>query len=69
MSEEKISSPSFLADVAVPVPIAGTNVLTYRVSETFSGQLVPGVRVIVSVGRRKITGIFIRRSESKYVAM
>lgn len=63
MLGEKISSPPFLIDVAVPVPIAGTNVLTYRVSGAFSSRLVPGVRVIVPVGRRNLTGIFIRRSE------
>lgn len=64
MFGEKISSHFLLADVAVPVPIPGTNALSYRVPEDFSLRLVPGVRVIVSVGKRKITGIFVRWSES-----
>lgn len=66
MFGEKNSSRFLLADVAVPVPISGTSVLSYRVSEHFSLRLVPGVRVVVSVGKRKITGIFIRWSEAAF---
>jgi primosomal protein N' (replication factor Y) len=65
MLGKKISSSLFLADVAVPVPIVGTNVLTYRATEAFSSRLNPGVRVIVPVGKRKITGIFVRWSDSE----
>jgi primosomal protein N' (replication factor Y) len=65
MFEENISSSSFLADVAVPVPIAGTSMLSYRAPSGFSSLLHPGVRVIVPIGRRKLTGIFIRRHESE----
>jgi primosomal protein N' (replication factor Y) len=63
MFVEKISSQFLLADVAVPMPIAGTGVLSYRLPESFSLRLTPGVRVLVPVGRRKITGIFIRWNE------
>jgi primosomal protein N' (replication factor Y) len=63
MFGEKISSPSSFVDVAIPVPIAGTSVLSYRAAAKFSLRLVPGVRVVVPVGKRKITGIFIRWSD------
>ncbi|MBI3248140.1 MAG: primosomal protein N' [Deltaproteobacteria bacterium] len=63
MFVEKISSPPFFADVAVPLPISGTSVLSYRAREETSAVLTPGVRVVVPVGKRKITGIFIRWSQ------
>src|SRR5262249_13056393 len=63
MLGEKISSFPFLADVAVPLPMSGTSVLTYRVSAAFSSQLTLGVRVVVPVVKRKLIGIFIRWSE------
>jgi primosomal protein N' (replication factor Y) len=65
MLGEKKSSHPFLADVAVPVPIVGTNVLSYQVSTAFSARLIPGVRVVVPVGQRKITGIFVRWRDSE----
>ncbi len=63
MLGKKNSSSLFLADVAVPIPITGTEVLTYRVTEALLSRLVPGVRVVVSVGKRKIIGIFVRWSD------
>lgn len=69
MFVEKNSSPPFFADVAVPLPISGTSVLSYRVREEFSAVLTPGVRVVVPVGRRKITGIFIRWSQPQSLAV
>jgi primosomal protein N' (replication factor Y) len=64
MFGEKKFPSSFLADVAVPIPIAGSSILSYRVQEAFSSVLTPGMRVIVPVGNRKITGIFVRWSDS-----
>lgn len=63
MLEEKISSLPLLVDVAVPVPIAGKHLLSYWSPEALTNRLIPGVRVLVPVGRRKITGIFVRRSD------
>lgn len=63
MFGEKNSAHFLLAEVAVPVPIVGTSALSYRASEGFSLRLTPGVRVVVSVGKRKLTGIFIRWGE------
>jgi len=60
MFEEKNFSSSPLVDVAVPVPIIGKSVLSYRSPEKLVSRLIPGVRVVVPVGRRKITGIFLR---------
>ncbi len=69
MFSEKISSTPLFADVAVPLPISGTSVLVYRIQKEFPPTLTPGVRVTVPVGRRKITGIFIRwRSPEDSVA-
>ena len=42
-------------DVAVPVPLPGA--LTYGVPGSWTGPLVPGVRVRVPVGRRKLVGV------------
>jgi primosomal protein N' (replication factor Y) len=67
MFGENISPLSFLADVAVPMPIAGDGILSYRAQENFSSLLRPGMRVVVPVGKRKITGIFIRRNDAVHL--
>src|SRR5437762_1908752 len=57
MFEAEISSfPSF-ATVAVPIPIGPQGVLTYRIPEALRSRLLPGMRVLVPIGRRKTTGI------------
>ena len=57
MFEAEISSfPSF-ATVAVAVPIGPQGVLTYRIPEALRSRLLPGMRVLVPIGRRKTTGI------------
>lgn len=55
-SKEKFPSSSF-ASVAVTIPAGPRGVLTYRVPEALQTRLRPGVPVLVSVGKRKITGI------------
>jgi primosomal protein N' (replication factor Y) len=54
--EEKFPPSSFAA-VAVTIPAGPQGVLTYRIPEALRTRLCPGMRVLVSVGRRKITGI------------
>ena len=44
-----------LCQVAVPVPLEGP--FTYKVPEALEPQVVPGVRVIVPFGARKLTGV------------
>src|SRR6266700_158440 len=57
MFEAEISSfPSF-ATVAVPIPIGPQGVLTYRIPEALRSRLLPGMRVLIPIGRRKTTGI------------
>jgi len=57
MFEAEISSfPSF-ATVAIAVPIGPQGVLTYRIPEALRSRLLPGMRVLVPIGRRKTTGI------------
>ena len=46
---------SKVCQVAVPVPLEGS--FTYRVPATLESQVVPGVRVIVPLGTRKLTGV------------
>src|SRR5215510_2716567 len=62
MLENKNFSSRFFVDVAVPVPAGPQGILTYRVPESFRERLLPGMRVLVPVGRRKITGVVIRNS-------
>jgi primosomal protein N' len=57
MLEAKMFSSLFCVDVAVPVPVTPQGVLTYRVPDSLQARLLPGMRVLVPVGRRKITGI------------
>ena len=46
---------SRVCQVAVPVPLEGS--FTYRVPASLESQVVPGVRVIVPLGARKLTGV------------
>jgi primosomal protein N' (replication factor Y) len=45
--------------VAVPLPINSTGTLIYHVPDALRFQLTSGMRVLVPVGRRKITGIVV----------
>ena len=63
MLEPKTSSSTF-ASVVVTVPVGLHGELTYRIPAAFQASLAPGMRVLVSVGRRKITGIVTRLSDS-----
>ena len=49
--------PSAFVSVIVPVPINPTGTLIYHVPEALRSRLAPGMRVLVPVGRRKVTGI------------
>ena len=55
--EEKNFYPLSFARVAVTVPASPQGFLTYRVPAGWQGRVVPGIRVLVPVGLRKITGI------------
>ena len=56
MLSEKTSSFTF-ASVVVTAPIGPHGELTYRIPEARQTSLKPGMRVLVPVGRRKMTGI------------
>ncbi|MGH7965668.1 MAG: replication restart helicase PriA, partial [Candidatus Binatia bacterium] len=64
MSHTKIFSPYPFATVAVTVPVGPQGVLTYRIPESLRSRLTPGMRVLVPVGKRKITGIITNLSPS-----
>lgn len=55
--EEKKNCPFSFARVAVTVPAGPEGLLTYRVPASWQGRVVPGMRVLVPVSSRKITGI------------
>ena len=63
MFESKTSSFTF-AFVVVTAPISHHEELTYAIPEAFQARLSPGIRVLVPVGRRKMTGIVTRVSTS-----
>lgn len=63
MLEPKTSSSTF-ASVVVTVPVGPDGELTYRIPAALQSSLALGMRVLVSVGRRKITGIVTRLSTS-----
>ncbi len=52
-----MASPLFgrLCQVAVPAPLEGP--FTYKIPDALEGRVTPGVRVIVSFGARKLTGL------------
>ena len=58
IEEKKIRSLSF-ARVAVTVPAGLQGFLTYQIPANWQGHLVSGMRVLVPIGSRKITGIVI----------
>lgn len=55
-NSENYPAPTF-ASVAVSVPVGPFGELTYRIPEVLCAFLCPGMRVLVPVGRRKMTGI------------
>lgn len=57
MLDEGIFSPPLFAVVAIPIPVNPQGTLTYRIPEPLRARLAPGMRVLVPVGRRKVTGI------------
>ncbi len=63
MLESKTSSFTF-AFVVVTAPISHHEELTYAIPEAFQARLAPGIRVLVPVGRRKMTGVVTRVSTS-----
>ena len=56
MLSEKTSSFTF-ASVVVTAPIGPHGELTYRIPEAHQTSLKPGMRVLVPIGTRKMTGI------------
>src|SRR5262245_5574831 len=62
MLESKIFPSQLFVDVAVPVPAGPQGVFTYTVPESLQERLLPGMRVLVPVGKRKITGVVTHRS-------
>ena len=66
MLAEKTSSFTF-ASVVVTAPIGPHGELTYRIPEAHQISLKPGMRVLVPVGRRKMTGIVSGMSTSQNV--
>ena len=50
-------------EVAVPLPLPGA--LTYSIPADLDGLIRPGQRVRVPVGRRTLTGLALRRVESR----
>ena len=68
MFGKKIFLPLLFVDVAVPVPMAGKSVLSYWVPRELQDRLVKGARVVVPVGSRKITGIFLGCSDKQNIA-
>ncbi len=67
MSEAKTSSFPF-ACVVVTAPIGCHQELTYAIPKVFQAGVLPGMRVLVPVGRRKMTGIVTRFSPSHDLA-
>ncbi len=57
---EKVESYVTVAPIP-PIPSVG--VLTYRVPEEAAAAVVPGVRAIVPLGRRRVTGLVIARAD------
>ncbi len=49
--------PERFVDVAVPLPVSGT--FTYSVPEPLHDAVLPGLRVLVPFGRRKVTGFVV----------
>src|SRR5690606_12093274 len=45
--------------VAVVLPLPVDQAFTYAVPEEFADQAVPGVRVLVPFGRKKLTGVIV----------
>ena len=68
MLGKKIFLPLLLIDVAVPVPIAGKSVLSYWLPKEWQSRIVQGARVMVPIGSRKITGIFLGYKKEKNVS-
>ena len=55
------ADPSRHVQVAVPVPLR--RLFTYRVSNELSAELVPGARVAVPFGKRKVAGFVIAEAD------
>ena len=58
------TSPFTFAFVVVTAPISHHEELTYAIPEAFQARLAPGIRVLVPLGRRKMTGVVTRVSTS-----
>ena len=62
MFNAQCSTNSRFVSVALPLPIGRRNELIYRVPDTLLPRVQAGVRVVVPVSNRKITGIIVGRS-------
>jgi len=57
IKEKNFFCPIPFAKVAVTVPAGPQGVLIYRIPAGLQGRVIPGIRVLIPVGSRKITGI------------
>lgn len=62
MFNAQCSTNSRFVSVALPLPISRRNELIYRVPDALLSRIQEGVRVVVPVSGRKITGIIVGRS-------
>ena len=62
MSDAAADSPTY-AEVALPVPLR--RLFTYTVPPALDAQLLPGSRVVVPLGRRKVGGVIVRRTDAR----
>lgn len=62
MFNAQCSTNACFVSVALPLPISRRNELIYRVPDTLLSRVQEGVRVVVPVSSRKITGIIVGRS-------
>jgi primosomal protein N' (replication factor Y) len=52
-----------LADVALPIPLG--RALTYSVPRVHAARVVPGARVLVPLGRRRVVGVVLEKREGE----
>ncbi len=52
-----------LADVALPIPLG--RALTYSVPAAHAARVVPGARVLVPLGRRRVVGVVLEKREGE----
>jgi primosomal protein N' (replication factor Y) (superfamily II helicase) len=62
-ADKEARFPGGFARVAVLPPIPGREILSYGIPESLDGRLLPGMRVLVPLGRRQVTGILLGPDE------